>query len=56
VSSGAVSVARSFSHLGVNVWSRRITQQQQLVSLVRDEWLDFLRGRLPTTMAAIELV
>lgn len=41
--SDAASVSRSFSHLGANVWSRRITQEQRLVSLVRDERIDFLQ-------------
>jgi len=32
-------------HFGAHVWSRRITQEQRLVSLVRDNRIDFLQGR-----------
>jgi toxin YoeB len=32
-------------HLGSNVWSRRISQEHRLVSLVRDDRIDFLMCR-----------
>jgi toxin YoeB len=32
-------------HLGVNIWSRRITQEHRLVYLVRDQRIDFLMCR-----------
>jgi len=32
-------------HLGPNVWSRRLTAEHRVVSLVRDDRIDFLQGR-----------
>ena len=32
-------------HLGPNVWSRRLTAEDRVVYLVRDDRIDFLQGR-----------
>jgi toxin YoeB len=32
-------------HLGVSIWSRRLTQEHRLVYLVRDQQIDFLMAR-----------
>jgi toxin YoeB len=42
---GGIGKPDPLKHLGVGIWSRRLTQEHRLVYLVSDDRIDFLQTR-----------